>query len=71
MQRTSAFGGAQAYATHYRFTYSPIPFMAKSPTYGQGPVAVAPYNYTWQNVAIYSGTVCSRCHPRLDFARID
>ena len=33
--------------------HSPIPFMAKSLMHGQGSVAGAPYNCTWQNVAIY------------------
>jgi len=33
--------------------HGPILFMAKAPTYGQGPVTGASYSCTWQNVAIY------------------
>ena len=41
---------AMAHSIH---GHGPIPFMAKSPIHGQGSVAVAPHNCTWQNVAIY------------------
>ncbi len=41
---------AMAHSIH---AHGPIPLMAKDPIHGQGPVAVAPYNCTWQNVAIY------------------
>jgi len=40
---------------HSIYGYSAIPFIAKAPIHGQGSVAVAValYNYTWQNIAIY------------------
>ncbi len=43
---------AMAHSIH---GHGPIPSMAKTPIHGQGPVtvAVAPYNFTWQTVAIY------------------
>ena len=41
---------AMAHSIH---GHGPIPFMAKAPIHGQSPVAVAPHNCTWQNVAIY------------------
>ncbi len=38
--------------------HGPIPFMAKVPIHGQDPVAVAPNNFTGQNVAIYPVSYC-------------
>ncbi len=52
---------------------APIPFMARGPTHDQGPVAVAPYNYTWQLTERrrINGVAWPRRHRREEFARID
>ncbi len=52
---------AMAHSIH---GHGPIPFMAKAPIHGLSPVAVAPHNCTWQNVALYPVRIARASPPR-------